>query len=142
MGDARAAWAHWSNTRQWQITRSENRLVMIEGQPDRYPGTDEPIELWLDGHCGSFRSFEIVRDAATRPVKGPSFVNSLCICGAIRCSIANGSRSASDDFRNGNDQFTDTICAAMGVGQWQRLVGRPDLVGRFLNNIAIPHVVV
>jgi hypothetical protein len=78
LGDVRAAWAHWSNTRQWQITRSENRLVLIEGQPDRYPSVGEPIEKWLVGRSGSFRGFEIVRDAATRPVKVRVFVDPLC----------------------------------------------------------------
>jgi hypothetical protein len=78
LGHARAAWAHWSNARQWRITRSESRVVLIEGQPDRYPRTDEPIHNWLEGRSGSFRGFEIVRDAASRAAKVRVFVDPLC----------------------------------------------------------------
>jgi hypothetical protein len=78
LGDARAAWAHWSNSRQWQITGAENRIILIEGQPDRYPSAGEPIEKWLEGRSGSFRGFEIVRDSATHPAKVRVFVDPLC----------------------------------------------------------------
>jgi len=78
LGDARAAWAHWSNTRQWQITRAESRLLLIEGQPDRYPSAGEPIEKWLEGRYGSFRGFEITSEGATRPAKVRVFVDPLC----------------------------------------------------------------
>jgi hypothetical protein len=78
LGDARAAWAHWSNTRQWQITRADNRIVLIEGQPDRYPGTGEPIEKWLEGRSGSFRGFEILREDPACPAKVCVFVDPLC----------------------------------------------------------------
>ena len=77
-GDARAAWAHWSNTRQWHIRRTENRLVLIEGQPDRYPQPGESIEKWLEGRYGSFRGFEIVREAASGPATVRVFVDPLC----------------------------------------------------------------
>jgi hypothetical protein len=76
--DARAVWAYWENTRQWKILRSKNRMVLIEGQPDRYPETDESIERWLAGRFGSFRGFEIVREDPQRPSKVRIFVDPLC----------------------------------------------------------------
>jgi hypothetical protein len=78
LGEARAAWAHWNDTRQWRIVRGENRIVLIEGQPDRFPGVGEPIEKWLEGRSGSFRGFEIVQETADYPAKVLVFVDPLC----------------------------------------------------------------
>ena len=79
LGGAQAAWTYWNNSHQWYITRSENRLLLIEGQPDRYPEASESVEHWLQGRFGSFRGFEIVREG---PPTGPAtvrvFVDPLC----------------------------------------------------------------
>lgn len=78
LGNVRAAWAYWQNSRQWSITRSANRVVLIEGQPDRLPYPDESIEKWLEGRSGSFRGFELVSDRATQCVKVLVFADPLC----------------------------------------------------------------
>jgi hypothetical protein len=76
--NVRAAWAYWQNSRQWSITRSANRVVLIEGQSDRLPYPDESIEKWLEGRSGSFRGFELVSDRVTQRVKVLVFTDPLC----------------------------------------------------------------
>ncbi len=78
LGNVRAAWACWRNSRQWQITRGDERIVLIEGQPDRYPRAEESIEQWLVGRSGSFRGFEIVRHPGTQHAKVRVFTDPLC----------------------------------------------------------------
>jgi hypothetical protein len=40
--------------------RNKSRLFLIEGQVDRYPGTNETFDAWYPGRSGSFRGFEIL----------------------------------------------------------------------------------
>ncbi|MBV8812517.1 MAG: hypothetical protein JO033_27920 [Acidobacteriaceae bacterium] len=77
-GDARAVWAHWQDSRQWRITQTPNRIVLIEGQPDRWPRADERVENWLEGRYGSFRGFEITFDDVARRSTVRVFVDPLC----------------------------------------------------------------
>jgi hypothetical protein len=58
-GSIAAAWAHPNSSRQRTIHRTANRLLLVEGQPDRVPERDEPLEHWLPGRWGSFRGCEI-----------------------------------------------------------------------------------
>src|ERR1700761_5527832 len=78
LGNVRAAWAYWRGSRQWQVIRSENRVVLIEGQPDRFPQANEPIEQWLEGRSGSFRGFEIAQDRASQRAVVRVFTDPLC----------------------------------------------------------------
>ncbi len=78
LGNARAAWAHWQETQQWRITQTANRMVLIEGQPSRYPRADEPVEKWLEGCGGSFRGFEITNDTSAQRSKVRVFTDPLC----------------------------------------------------------------
>jgi hypothetical protein len=78
LGNVRAAWAYWRGSRQWQVTRSENRVVLIEGQPDRFPQANESIERWLEGRSGSFRGFEIAQDRASQRAVVRVFTDPLC----------------------------------------------------------------
>jgi hypothetical protein len=77
IGNVRAAWAHWQNSQQWRVSRSPQRLVLIEGQPDRYPAPGESIIDWLDGRSGSFRGFEIAKDPQSGPAKLRVFTDPL-----------------------------------------------------------------
>jgi hypothetical protein len=92
----RAAWAYWKDSTQWRIRESPLGLLVIEGQPDRYPEPGESIERWLDGRAGSFRGFEIVETPdgglvrifadplCTRPVY--YLVSGDCVCVADKLS--------------------------------------------------------
>ena len=77
LGNVRLAFAHWRNSRQWHIAETANRIVLIEGQPDRYPMPGESIEDWLKGRSGSFRGVEIARAAETQPAKVLVFTDPL-----------------------------------------------------------------
>lgn len=93
MGRVRGAWAYWDRSSQWRITKTPNRVLLIEGQPDRFPNPGEPIERWLDGRSGSFRGFEVVRQdesdrsrvviftdpLGTRPVYVLQTIDRLCV---------------------------------------------------------------
>jgi hypothetical protein len=57
-----------------RIYREAWRFLLIEGQPDRYPRENEPLDQWLDGRWGSFRGFEIL---AGPPARLTAFVDPL-----------------------------------------------------------------
>ena len=78
LGNVRAAWAYWQGSSQWNITWSGNGVILIEGQPDRFPYPDESIEKWLEGRSGSFRGFEVVRNRVTERTKVLVFTDPLC----------------------------------------------------------------
>ena len=61
IGNVRGAWAYLNGSAQWRITKTVDRVLLIEGQPDRFPGEGVPIDRWLDGRSGSFRGFEVVQ---------------------------------------------------------------------------------
>jgi hypothetical protein len=63
VGPVRAGWIYWKGSRQWQVITEPGRHLLIEGQPDRYPQSHEPLAQWLDGRSGSFRGFEILYDS-------------------------------------------------------------------------------
>ena len=42
-GTARIAWARWQATRQLTIFETPDRLLFVEGQPDRWPAYDEKL---------------------------------------------------------------------------------------------------
>jgi hypothetical protein len=73
---AAARWRYSSTSAQRHIVEDKNRVLFIEGQPDRFPNDSEEIEKWLDGRWGSFRGFEITKDTVrifvdplgTRPI--------------------------------------------------------------------------
>src|SRR5262249_42937224 len=50
----------------WIRREGEQRLWLIEGQPDRWPEPGETVEQWLESRGGSFRGVAISRDAAAR----------------------------------------------------------------------------
>lgn len=64
LGNVRAAWTYWQGSAQWHIARTPKRALLIEGQPDRLPHAQEPLETWLAGRSGSFRGFEITYDGS------------------------------------------------------------------------------
>ncbi len=55
----RAGWARWPGSRQLIVREGPNRLLFIEGEPDRAPLAGETARDWLPGRTGSFRGFEI-----------------------------------------------------------------------------------
>ncbi len=73
-GTVRATWTYPAASRQVRIYREEWRFLLIEGQPDRYPRENEPLNQWLDGCWGSFRGFEIL---AGPPAQLTAFVDPL-----------------------------------------------------------------
>jgi hypothetical protein len=78
LGRTRAAWARWDNSRHLLVLESPTRLLFLEGQPDRLPGRDEPLEQWLDGRGGSFRGFEIeFPDGSRQPERITVFVDRM-----------------------------------------------------------------
>ena len=78
LGNIRAAWTYSQNARPWSITRTANRVVLIEGQPDRLPYPDESLEKWLHGRSGSFRGFELAEDPVSQRAKVLVFADPLC----------------------------------------------------------------
>lgn len=56
-----ALWTCRPEGKQLKVLRERERLLWIDGQVDRYPAANEPIENWLPGRWGSFRGFEIRR---------------------------------------------------------------------------------
>ncbi len=102
-GNVRAAWAHFRNSQQWRVIRNAHRLVLIEGQPDRYPAPGESIIDWLDGRSGSFRGFEIQNDSrhglakvrvfndplGTRPVYVLISADRVCISDKLATVVLN-----------------------------------------------------
>jgi hypothetical protein len=77
IGNVRGAWAHWSSSSQWRITKTRDRVLLIEGQPDRFPDPGESIERWLEGRSGSFRGFEVVKQNETAPSRVLVFTDPL-----------------------------------------------------------------
>ena len=75
-GSVAARWRYSSTSSQRHIVKDNDRVLFVEGQPDRLPNDTEDVEKWLDGRWGSFRGFEITRDAVkifvdplgTRPI--------------------------------------------------------------------------
>ena len=49
-GHARAFWVQRQESKQVRVFESPQRLLFIEGQVDRYPGTEETLEAWLPNH--------------------------------------------------------------------------------------------
>ena len=77
LGNVRAAWTYWRTSKQWKIERTRDRLLLIEGQPDRFPNPGESLEYWLQGRYGSFRGFEISADGTGRAMLRV-FTDPLC----------------------------------------------------------------
>lgn len=77
LGNARAAWTYWQHSAQWHIARTPTRVLLIEGQPDRLPHAQEPLENWLAGRSGSFRGFEITCDSPAHPATVRIFTDPL-----------------------------------------------------------------
>ena len=112
LGNVRAAWAYWGNSRQWHVVQTANRVLLIEGQPDRLPHAGEPIERWLEGRSGSFRGFEITQDGAepattilvftdplcTRPLYYLPSSSSVCIADKLSTVVLNSDRVAEADW--------------------------------------------
>jgi len=76
-GRARVAWARWRDSHQLNLIETSDRLLLIEGQPDRPPAADEELQRWLDGRGGSFRGFQLEYPCASRPVRICAFVDPL-----------------------------------------------------------------
>ena len=76
--DASAVWIHPQESHHYWIRRSPDRLLFIEGAPDRLPREDEALANWLAGRWGSFRGFEILRGADQSPSQVTAFVDPLC----------------------------------------------------------------
>lgn len=76
-GRARVAWARWRGSQQLILIDTADRLLLIEGQPDRPPGADEELQHWLDGRAGSFRGFQLEYARAGRPIRIVVFVDPL-----------------------------------------------------------------
>ncbi len=76
--DVTAVWLYAQESRQRWIRRSSQRLLLIEGAPDRLPRENELLQDWLPGRWGSFRGFEIVSDSPQAPSQITVFVDPLC----------------------------------------------------------------
>lgn len=76
-GRTRVAWARWPHSRQLTLIEAADRLLLIEGQPDRLPAADEGLRHWLDGRGGSFRGFQLEYRGAGRAVRICAFVDPL-----------------------------------------------------------------
>lgn len=77
LGHVRAGWARWAGSRQLTIRESRDRVLFIEGQPDREPRPGETARDWLPGRTGSFRGFEIELLGAGEPARICVFVDPL-----------------------------------------------------------------
>lgn len=110
--NVRAAWCYWRDSRQWHVVNSSNRVLLIEGQPDRLPNSEEPLQHWLDGRSGSFRGFEIVTNdrselatvrvftdpLCTRPVYYLASKSSICISDKLSTVVLNSEDRADPDW--------------------------------------------
>jgi len=67
IGNVRGAWAYFDGSSGWRITKQRDRVLLIEGQPDRCPSSEESIERWLEGRSGSFRGFEVRQNGPDSP---------------------------------------------------------------------------
>jgi hypothetical protein len=76
-GRVRAAWTRWRDSRQLVLRETSDRLLLIEGQPDRLPAANEGLQHWLDGRGGSFRGFQLEYGRAGRPPRISVFVDPL-----------------------------------------------------------------
>lgn len=63
----RVTWSRWRDSRQLTVFRRADRLLWVEGQPDRPPEEEEELTGWLEGRSGSFRGIEIRTGAGGRP---------------------------------------------------------------------------
>jgi hypothetical protein len=94
VGRVRAGWARWHGSRQLIIRESRDRVLFIEGEPDRQPGPGETAREWLPGRTGSFRGFEIEEASGGGPARVRVFVDPLAtrpvflLSGASRVLIA------------------------------------------------------
>jgi hypothetical protein len=70
-GATAAAWVHLGDDTQWRVYKQPDRLLVVEGEPDRFPAEEEALERWLPGRWGSFRGFEIT------PARVRAFVDPL-----------------------------------------------------------------
>lgn len=112
LGNVRAAWTYWRNSRQWYIASDSHRTLLIEGQPDRFPYPEETLPAWLNGRSGSFRGFEIIRDGGaeaaivrvfadplcTRPVYYLVSKSSVCIADKLSTVVLNSEDKAAADW--------------------------------------------
>ena len=76
--DVAAVWLHAAQSRQRWVRRSRERLLFIEGAPDRHPHESESLLDWLTGRWGSFRGFEITCGSPQSPTQITVFVDPLC----------------------------------------------------------------
>jgi hypothetical protein len=102
-GHARVAWARWRDSRQLILIETADRLLLIEGQPDRPPAADEELQHWLTGRGGSFRGFQLeysrcgspmricafVDPLGTRPIYLLSSRNRICLADKLSTIVAN-----------------------------------------------------
>jgi hypothetical protein len=101
-GGARVAWARWRGSRQLTVVEEPERLLLVEGQPDRAPHIDERLQDWLDGRSGSFRGFEIefggrgpiricvfVDPLNTRPLYLLNTQTRICVADKLSTVVAN-----------------------------------------------------
>ncbi len=77
-GTVRLAWSFRRESRQWWTREQDGRLLLVEGQPDRYPVSGESLEDWLGGgRWGSFRGFGILQPRPGVPAEATVFVDPL-----------------------------------------------------------------
>ena len=74
----RVGWIYAQDSRQRWIRRDHDKLLFIEGAPDRLPRDEESLFDWLPGRWGSFRGFEIVHATPHAPAHVAAFVDPLC----------------------------------------------------------------
>jgi hypothetical protein len=77
VGTVRGAGDYWDGSSQRRTTKTRDRVLLVEGQPDRFPDPGESIECWLDGRSGSFRGFEVVRQNESAPLRVVIFTDPL-----------------------------------------------------------------
>ena len=77
-GGVTAAWIHPPESRHYYVRYASDRLLFIEGVPDRLPLEGESLPAWLAGRWGSFRGFEIAYSAQPGPAQVTAFVDPLC----------------------------------------------------------------
>jgi len=74
-GRARVAWARWRDSHQLNLIETSDRLLLIEGQPDRPPAADEELSVGLTGAAGVFAA------------SSSSTLAPVARCGFVRLSI-------------------------------------------------------
>jgi hypothetical protein len=68
LGRVTVTWRTWKGSSHWRTRQQPDRILLIEGQPDRFPGDTEPLDRWLKDRWGSFRGIEVQQDGTSEHI--------------------------------------------------------------------------